>query len=183
MNTAVTTEDSFTKSAGRQLLGFAAICVASIALLMLGLSWASSLTSSTSGYSDAVDPATKTITSYLREEPPQLNSSLSTDMVSGMILGHVMEGLLRYDKNNQLAPGVAERWEIRRDGATFWLREDAVWNDGVPVTARDFVFSWRLALDPKNASEYAFILYPVKNGQAINEGDMPLSGNHRSTSQ
>lgn len=175
MKSAITTEDAFTKSAGRQLVGFAVISVGGLTLLMLGLSWASSLTSSGSNNSDAVDPVTKTITSFLRTEPPQLNSSLSTDQVSGMILGHVMEGLLRYDKNNQLAPGVAERWEIRRDGATFWLRQDARWSDGGAVTARDFVFSWRLALDPANASEYAFILYPVKNAEAVNKGEMPLA--------
>jgi oligopeptide transport system substrate-binding protein len=44
----------------------------------------------------------------------------------------------------------------------------------VPVTADDFVFSWRLALDPANASEYAFILFPVKNAEAINKGELPL---------
>ena len=86
-----------------------------------------------------------------------------------------MEGLLRYDKDNRLAPGMAERWEMTAAGATFWLRHDAHWSDGVPVTAHDFVCSWRLAVDPANASEYAFIVYPVKNGQAINEGDKPLS--------
>jgi len=172
--TAAVTEDSFTQSAGKQLLGFAAISVGSVTLLMLGLSWASSLTSSGSGNADAVDPTTRTITSFLRTEPPQLNSSLATDQVSGMILGHVMEGLLRYDENNQLAPGVAQRWQVNRDGATFWLRPEATWSDGVAVTAHDFVFAWRVALDPKNASEYAFILYPVKNGKAINSGEAPV---------
>ncbi|MCZ6460434.1 MAG: peptide ABC transporter substrate-binding protein [Gammaproteobacteria bacterium] len=173
MTTAVT-EDSFTKSAGKQMIGFAAICVGGIALLMLGLSWASSLTSSGSGNADAVDADSRTITSFLRTEPPQLNSSLATDQVSGMVLGHVMEGLLRYDENNQLVPGVAERWEVTRDGATFWLRPEATWSDGIAVTAHDFVFAWRVALDPKVASEYAFILYSVKNGEAINSGEAPL---------
>ena len=111
---------------------------------------------------------------FLREEPPQLNSSLSTDQVSGSVLGHVIEGLLRYDENNRLAPAVAERWELREEGATFWLREDALWSDGEPVTAHDFVFGWQTGLDPANASEYAFILYAIKNGEAINKGEMPV---------
>jgi oligopeptide transport system substrate-binding protein len=122
-----------------------------------------------------VDPATNTITVFLREEPPQLNSSLSTDQVSGSVLGHVVEGLLRYDENNRLAPAVAERWELREHGATFWLREDALWSDGKPVTAHDFVFGWQTGLDPANASEYAFILYAIKNGEAINKGEMPVA--------
>jgi len=174
MSEVVPSEDSFTSAAGKQLLIFAALAFGGIALLMLGLSWASSLTGSASGGNNAVDVASNTITVFLREEPPQLNSSLSTDQVSGSVLGHVIEGLLRYDENNRLAPAVAERWEVRENGATFWLREDARWSDGEPVTAHDFVFGWKTGLDPANASEYAFILYAIKNGEAINKGEMPL---------
>ena len=46
---------------------------------------------------------------------------------------------------------------------------------GQPVTAHDFVFAWRLGLDPENASEYAFILYPIKNAEAINRGELPVT--------
>lgn len=174
MSEVAPSEDSFTSAAGRQLLVFGALALGGIAALMFALSWASSLTATTSGGNNAVDAATNTITVFLREEPPQLNSSLSTDQVSGSVLGHVIEGLLRYDENNRLAPAVAERWELREHGATFWLREDARWSDGAPVTAHDFVFGWQTGLDPANASEYAFILYAVKNGEAINKGEMPL---------
>ncbi|TNF89798.1 MAG: peptide ABC transporter substrate-binding protein [Gammaproteobacteria bacterium] len=174
MSEVVPSEDSFTSAAGKQLLIFAALAIGGLALLMLGLSWASSLTGSASGGNNAVDPATNSITVFLREEPPQLNSSLSTDQVSGSVLGHVIEGLLRYDENNRLAPAVAERWELRENGATFWLREDARWSDGAPVTAHDFVFGWQTGLNPANASEYAFILYAIKNGEAINKGEMPV---------
>jgi len=86
----------------------------------------------------------------------------------------VVEGLLRYDRQGNLIPGVAERWDIRPSGATFWLRQDSVWSDGKPVTAHDFVFAWRKAVDPATASQYAFIMYPVKNGEAINRGDLPI---------
>lgn len=165
-------DDSFTRSAGRQLLLFALLAVAGMAGLMLTLSWASSLTGSSAGTGQAVDPTTGTVTLALKEEPPQLNSTLATDQVSGMVLGHLQEGLLRYDDHNRLAPAVAERWEIGDTEATFWLREDALWSDGQPVTAHDFVFAWRKVVDPKNASEYAFILYPIKNGEAINQGEL-----------
>jgi oligopeptide transport system substrate-binding protein len=166
-------DDTFTRSAGRQLIAFGAVSVAGVVLLLLGLSWASSLTATGSGAGEAVDAATGTVTLFLREEPPQLNSTLATDQVSGMVLGHVQEGLLRYDEHNRLAPGVAESWEITDHGATFHLRENALWSDGQPVTAHDFVFAWRVALNPANASEYAFIIYPVKNAEAINQGKMP----------
>ena len=104
MNTATVAQDSFSKSAGRQLLIFGLMSFAGVAVLMVTLSWASSLTGGSAGSQNAVDPKLNMITLTLREEPPQLDSTLSTDQVSGMILGHLMEGLLRYDHNNQLAP-------------------------------------------------------------------------------
>ncbi|MCZ6659504.1 MAG: peptide ABC transporter substrate-binding protein, partial [Gammaproteobacteria bacterium] len=175
MTTGITTtEDSFNKSAIKQLAVYALVALLGLAGLMWVLNLAANLTGSSSGSDSAVDVANNTITVMLREEPPQLNSTLSTDMVSGVVLGHVMEGLLRYDQYNELAPAMAERWRVTEDGATFWIRDDAHWNDGSPVTAHDFVFAWRLGLDPANASEYAFILYPIKNAEAINRGDLPV---------
>ena len=169
-----TTDQAFARTAGRQLLMLAVASIAGVTLLMMALGWASSLTGSTTNSTSGVDAKTNTLTLHMSTEPPQLNSSLATDMLSGMVLGHVMEGLLRYDENNQLVPGVAESWEMHDNSATFWLREDALWSDGQPVTADDFVFAWRLALDPANASEYAFILNSIKNAEAITRGELPL---------
>lgn len=122
-----------------------------------------------------VDYNKRSISIAITQEPPDLNSTSSTDSVSFMVLTHVMEGLLTYDRDNTLVGGVAERWQLREDGATFWLRKDARWSNGKPVTAHDFVFAWRKVVDPENASEYAFILYPISNAQAINEGQLPVS--------
>ncbi len=124
---------------------------------------------------NGVDPASKTITISIEQEPPNLDGSLTADTISGFVLGHVMEGLLRLDQNNQLAPGVAEKWEIGETEATFWLRKDARWNDGKPVTAHDFVFAWRRTVDPASASEYANIMSPIRNADEINTGKMPVS--------
>jgi oligopeptide transport system substrate-binding protein len=82
---------------------------------------------------------------------------------------------VRYDLSGNVAPGVAERWEVRSDGATFWLREDALWSDGAPVTAHDFVYAWQTVADPPNASQYAYLLYVIKNGEAINTGRLDRS--------
>lgn len=120
----------------------------------------------------SVDYENQIITIALAQEPPQLNSMKATDQVSILILSHVMEGLVRYDRRGNVIPGVAERWEMDEQGATFWLRDNATWSDGQPVTAHDFVFAWRNALDPATASEYAFILYPIKNAEAINTTGM-----------
>ncbi len=170
---AIGAEESFTRSAGKQLALFALIAVAGLAALMWLLNLLASLTASVTGSSTAVDAANNTITIRLSEEPPQLDTTLLTDAVSGVVITHVMEGLLRYDQHQRLAPGMAERWEITSEQAVFNLR-DALWSDGEPVTAHDFVFAWRTALDPANASEYAFILYPIKNAEAINRDELPL---------
>lgn len=171
MNGPPGVQDGFARSAGRQLLLIAAVSVVGIALLMFGLSWVSG----GARISKGIDAATGTVTLALADEPPQLDSTRSTDTISGMVLGHVTEGLIRDGEGGGLAPGVAERWEITETGATFWLRPDARWSDGKPVTAHDFVFAWRKTVDPKTASEYATIFFAIKNAEAINKGQMPLS--------
>ena len=169
-----TSQDGFAKSAGRQLLLIAVVSILGITLLMLGLSWASSLAGG-ARVSKGIDAATGTVTLALADEPPQLDSTRSTDTISSMVLGHVTEGLIKNGEGGKLAPGVAERWEITDTSATFWLRPDARWSDGEPVTAHDFVFAWRKTVDPKTASEYATIFFAIKNAEAINKGQAPLS--------
>src|SRR5262252_7984472 len=104
--------DSFTRAAGRQLALLALLAVAAIAGLMFLLSWLSAGNATTAGR-EAVDAEARAITLNIASEPPQLDSTRATDQVSSFVLGHVMEGLLRYDARNAIAPGVAERWEIR----------------------------------------------------------------------
>ena len=166
--------DSLSRAGLQQMLWLGIGGTAAFVLLMLGLSFASGLTGGGTATVGAFDFETRTITRALAQEPPQLDSTRSTDQASFFILGHVMEGLLRYDAQNRLVPGVAERWDIRSNGATFWLREDARWSDGRPVVADDFVFAWQQVVDPANASEYAFIMYYLKNAEAINTGEMPV---------
>ena len=160
--------DPMSRTAVRQLIWLGIAGTGIFVALMVALAWAASLTGGGVGGGSGIDFETKTITIAIEDEPPQLDSTRVTDTISFRILGHVMEGLLKYDASNQIVPGVAERWEIRPEGATFWLRGDARWSDGKPVTAHDFVFAWRKVVDPVNASQYAFILYYVKNAEAIN---------------
>jgi len=137
---------------------------------LLGLAAGSTGSAVTGG---AIDTENNAITIALRTEPPQLDYGRATDSSSLTVLFHTVEGLLTYDDTMALIPGVAERHEIREDGATFWLREDARWSNGAPVTAHDFVFAWRRVQDPATASAYAFIMYPVKNAEAINRSELP----------
>jgi oligopeptide transport system substrate-binding protein len=121
----------------------------------------------------AVDSELREISIVMDQEPQWLNTVRATDQISFMVLDHISEGLMTYDVNNELMGGVAERWQLLEDKATFWLRDDARWSDGKPVTAHDFVFAWQQVANPDNASEYAFLMRAFPNGEAIIRGDMP----------
>ena len=84
------------------------------------------------------------------------------------------EGLVTEAANGELSPGVAESWTVSDDGLvyTFKLRQNAKWSNGDPVTANDFVFAYQRIQDPATAAEYANILYPIKNAQKVNKGEL-----------
>ncbi len=106
-------------------------------------------------------------------EPESLDPAIVTGQADGRVALALFEGLTRYNPTDAApVPGVAERWDISPDGKVyvFHLRSNAAWSTGEPITANDFVYSWRRALDPVTASEYAGQLFYVKNGEAYNTG-------------
>lgn len=122
-----------------------------------------------------IDEARKAVSLNFYDEPKTMDAQKATDTIAFMVTGHTMEGLLRLDPANKAVAGVAESWEMKdKTKYVFKLRKNAQWSDGKPVTAHDFVYAWRRAVDPKTASEYGFILYVLKNGEAINNGKAPV---------
>lgn len=105
-------------------------------------------------------------------------TSLDPHKVSGdwenRVVGDMFEGLLTEDQQAKAIPGQAESWEISEDGLTytFKLRDDAVWSDGTPVTAGDFVYGFQRLINPETAASYAYLQYPIKNAEALNTGEM-----------
>ncbi|MDZ5647243.1 peptide ABC transporter substrate-binding protein [Nitrospirillum sp. BR 11828] len=89
-----------------------------------------------------------------------------------LVINDLLEGLLAPDGRGGARPALAESWTVSPDGRiyTFRLRADAAWSDGTPVTADDFVFSWRRLADPRTASPFAFYMGIVVNGEAIAKG-------------
>lgn len=108
-------------------------------------------------------------------EPDTLDPALASAVWEDNIMGDLLVGLTADDPDCNVVPGMAERWETSPDGLTwtFHLRE-ALWSDGQPVTADDFVFGWRRLLDPKTAGPYAYFIYLFKNAEAVNTGKLPL---------
>lgn len=104
-----------------------------------------------------------------------MDASKVTDLYSSQFLNATNEGLLRMGKG-KTTPGVAKNYTISKDGKTwtFNLRKSK-WNDGKPVTAKDFVFAWRRTVTPKTASEYAYNFANVQNATKINAGKMSPS--------
>ncbi|QLK86945.1 peptide ABC transporter substrate-binding protein [Staphylococcus sp. 17KM0847] len=108
------------------------------------------------------------------QDMSSLDSAKVTDAVSFDKFNQVYEGLYVLDEKDQAIPGVAKGDpQISEDGKTWTvqLRKDAKWSNGDPVTAHDFEFAWKRVLDPETASEYAYIMYDLKNAEAINAGD------------
>ncbi|MFT5208538.1 MAG: oligopeptide transport system substrate-binding protein [Flavobacterium sp.] len=124
--------------------------------------------------SDAIDFEKSLITLALTSEPPNLDSSLSTDTVSGLILRMTNERLVEMDKRGNIIPGVAERWVKEGLDVTFYLREDATWSDGKPVTAHDFVYAMRRLVNPASAANGStFFAYIIDNALDILRGNKP----------
>ena len=105
-------------------------------------------------------------------EPESLDPHKTSTVYEAHVLRDLFEGLVMPNNKAELIPGAAESWIISDDGKTytFKLRADAVWSDGSPVTAEDFVYSFRRLQDPATAAEYASMLYPVVNAEEVNTG-------------
>ncbi|TQR17585.1 peptide ABC transporter substrate-binding protein [Psychrobacillus soli] len=112
----------------------------------------------------------------MNAEIPTMDSALVTDAVGFDLLNNVNEGLYRLNQDNVAEPAISEgEPTVSEDGLvyTFTLR-DANWSDGSPVTANDFEFAWKRAMNPDTASEYGPYMMDgvIKNATAIMEGSM-----------
>jgi len=108
-------------------------------------------------------------------EPETLDPAYITALNDGRLADALFEGLTVNDSQD-LTPrcAIAKEWEISQDGLvyTFYLR-NCSWSDGTPVTAEDFVYSWKRALDPKTAADYAYMLYCIEGAEDFNTGRAP----------
>ena len=106
------------------------------------------------------------------DEPETLDPQKSDGSQEYWIQSDMFEGLTKVDAEGRIVPGTAERWETTPDGLgwTFHLRPGLEWSDGSPLTAEDFVWTLRRAIDPATAAAYASILYPIAGAREINDG-------------
>ena len=105
-------------------------------------------------------------------EPETLDTHKTSTVQESHILRDMLEGLVTYNAKGEAVPGQAAKWEVSDDGKTyrFTLRDGLKWSNGDPITAEDFVYSYRRIMDPATGAKYANILYPIKNAEKINKG-------------
>ncbi|WP_305461327.1 ABC transporter substrate-binding protein [Photobacterium leiognathi] len=89
-------------------------------------------------------------------EPESLDPQKVSGVPESNVIRDLLEGLVNQDSKGNLVPGAAKSWETEDYKTwTFHIRDDAKWSNGDPVTAEDFVYTWRRLADPKTASPYA----------------------------
>jgi oligopeptide transport system substrate-binding protein len=106
-------------------------------------------------------------------EPADLDPQLAAVLNDQIITLALFEGLTWLEEEStRPVPGAAARWESSPDGLTwtFHLRAGLKWSNGEPLTADDFVQSWRRSLNPAVAAENAWYLFALKNAEAFNGG-------------
>ncbi len=108
-------------------------------------------------------PAADTVTRNNVTEPQSLDPHQITGVPEINVLRDLLEGLVETDEKGAVIPAAAESWESGDNKVwTFKLREGLKWSNGEPLTAEDFVYSWRRLVDPKTASQYATYLQAAK---------------------
>lgn len=163
----------------KSLLAFGMAAAMALAATGCGgsASSASSAAESTSSASQATEAESAsagsgTLNIMLETPVESLDPQLATDGTSFEVIADYTDGLMQMDADGAAVPACAESYEVSEDGTTytFHIREDAVWSNGDPVTANDFVFAWQRAVDPANASEYSYMLSDI--GQIVNAAEI-----------
>jgi dipeptide transport system substrate-binding protein len=112
------------------------------------------------------------------KEPTSIDPPIGFDQASYDIVNNAFEGLTRLGKNHTPEPAMAKEWKTSADGKkyTFTLRDGIKWSNGNPVTAADFEYAWKRLLDPKIASDAAFLAYPIEGAEAFNSSKGSADG-------
>ncbi|MCH8473885.1 MAG: peptide ABC transporter substrate-binding protein [Opitutales bacterium] len=107
-------------------------------------------------------------------EPSNLDPQTITGLPEAKIVSTLFDGLVElHPETNEPVPAAAASWEISEDGLVyrFTLQPEGRWSNGDPVTAQDFVTSYRRKLSPRLGSRYAYMLYPLEGAEAFHRGE------------
>ena len=109
----------------------------------------------------------------LRQEPITLDPAFFTDVYASSVAQQVFNGLVQFDANLNVVPGIAKSWGASRDGLvwTFHLRQGVKFHHGREVHADDFVYTFTRILDPRTASPRAWLFERVQGAQKFRAGE------------
>ena len=144
------------------------VLIAVVLLLVVVFSLSGCGAEKPSGINSDTDAAI--LTFNLNSPPETIDPGRVVGQPDMTVVNAVMEGLTRYNVFGELEPAMATHWDISEDQSTytFYIREEAKWSNGDPVTAHDFEFAWKRVLDPEYASRYAYQLYYIVNAFEYN---------------
>lgn len=162
----------------KQLLSLVLVSALSLGLISCGNNSTSSVDSNkTESSNGTTSQSADSLKVHIDVEVASMDPQIATDGTSFEVLAAVTEGLFSVDNAGAPIKALADTVEKSEDGLKYTITlKDAKWTNGTPVTANDFVFAWRRLVDPKVASEYAFIvgIAGIKNADAIAAGEMEL---------
>ncbi len=145
-----------------------------VGLVFLSVFLANCTTSANNRYFGLTQAPKDNVLRYVTgSEPESLDPQFGTGQPEARIYLALYDGLVEYHpKTMEPIPAIAESWETRTDGTEylFHLRKNAKFSNGDPITAKDFVYSFRRALSPELASRNAILAYYIKYAEAYNSG-------------
>lgn len=150
------------------------LAIALMSSAFAGCGNGAAVSSAAQGTGSAADTSEKSLSVSLGAEPATMDPALNQAADVTTVMNHLFEGLTRYSSDHKIVNAQAKEIKKSDDHKTYTitLRDDIKWSDGKPVTAGDFEYAWKRAVDPKTASQYVYIFDPVLNANEIAAGKM-----------
>jgi len=145
-----------------------------VTAIAAALIWAGAAAAANKAAAGQADSEPVVLTRSLAGDPGTLDPNLAETVAEATVDDDLFVGLVAYNASGRPEPACAESWTVSPDGLTytFKLRDGLKWSDGQPLTAADFVYSLRRAVDPSTAAAQAGLLFVIKNAEAVNKGAM-----------
>lgn len=151
-----------------------AIAMVVMSLAACGGSTASSSSAPSSDAGSTPAPAANELSVCVGPDPDTIDPALNSAVDGATLIIHGFEGLYTLDQSGTPIPGQAESVDVSEDGKTytFHLRDGIKWSDGTPITTEDFVWSWKRAVDPTTASDYAYMFECIEGYDKASTGEL-----------
>lgn len=117
-----------------------------------------------------------TLRLYLPRAAQSLDPRFGADRISGIVVNMLYEGLMRFDREDNIEPAIASDVSITDDFTKYVFKlKKASWSNGSPLTAYDFEYAWKKILEPDFFSPYSFLFFAIKNAEAAKKGEKPIN--------